>query len=160
LETLIREYNHSDKISCLEAFRSNVPYYFTEKEVDDFDNFLTRIEKETNKTCYYVLIFEHKLIGCGGFGHNLEDESIISLAWGLVHKEYHKKGFGEKLFLHRIEKIKHYYPGVPITIDTTQFSFGFFEKYGFRTTKITKDYYAIGMHRYDMKYEKSDYPSL
>ena len=43
--------------------------------------------------------------------------------------------------------------GAPVLIDTTQFSYPFFEKFGFETTKITKDFYAAGMDRYDMVYE-------
>jgi len=35
-------------------------------------------------------------------------------------------------------------------MDTTQFSYSFFEKYGFKIEKITENFYALGMHRYDM----------
>jgi ribosomal protein S18 acetylase RimI-like enzyme len=40
-----------------------------------------------------------------------------------------------------------------VGVDTTQFSYGFFERFGFKTTKITEDFYEKGMHRYDMIYE-------
>lgn len=149
MQSIIREYNKSDKHSCLESFKTNVPDYFTDDEIVDFENFLTRIEKEDNRTFFYVVVYNKKVVGCGGFGDK-DNNGIISLAWGLIHKDYHKNGFGQKLLLHRIEQIKKLKPKFPVIIDTTQYSYGFFEKYGFITTEITKDYYTIGMHRYDM----------
>ena len=152
MEPIIREYIKSDNKNCLESFKSNVPDYFTEDEIVDFENFLTKIERGDNKTYFYVMIYNQKVVGCGGFGDK-DNNGIISLAWGLIHKEYHKKGFGKKLLLHRIEQIKKLKPKYPVIIDTTQYSYGFFEKYGFSTKLITKDYYTIGMHRYDMLLE-------
>ncbi|MFM2394720.1 MAG: hypothetical protein RLZZ546_2702 [Bacteroidota bacterium] len=149
MNTIIREYNKSDKVGCVESFKSNVPKYFTEEEINDFENFLLRIEKEDNKTHFYVVEYYSKIIGCGGFGDK-DNTGIISLAWGLIHSNYHKKGFGKMLLLHRLEQIKLHKPASPVVIDTTQYSYEFFEKYGFSTTKITKDYYTTGMHRYDM----------
>jgi predicted GNAT family N-acyltransferase len=154
MKTTVREYTKRDREECLAAFKSNVPLYFTEAEIGDFKNFLDRIEsinsnEENKRTHFFVIIFEEKIIGCGGFGDK-ENKKIISLAWGLIHKAYHKKGFGKKLLLYRLEQIEQLYSNLPLTIDTTQFSFKFFEKYGFQTTKITNDYYTNGMHRYDM----------
>jgi N-acetylglutamate synthase-like GNAT family acetyltransferase len=154
METTIRKYNKHDRNECLAAFKSNVPLYFTEAEVIDFENFLTRTETLNNDdkdevTHYYVILFEQKIIGCGGFGDK-DNNKIISLAWGLIHKDYHKKQFGKQLLLYRLKQIKQLYINLPVVIDTTQFSFQFFEKFGFVTTKITEDYYTKGMHRYDM----------
>lgn len=69
---------------------------------------------------------------------------------GLIDNNYQKLGFGEALILHRINVIKSYYPHHSIMIDTSQYSSGFFEKYGFVKTEITKDHYAIGLDRYEM----------
>lgn len=155
MNVLIRPYTKNDKEGCLEAFKSNVPLYFTEGEVKDFefflDNFLIRsmTEKLYIKTYYYVVELNHKILGCGGFGDK-EGTDTITLAWGLVHKDFHKQGYGEKLLSHRLEAIQNLYPGAPVVIDTTQHSFPFFEKFGFVTTKITENFYADDLHRYDM----------
>jgi ribosomal-protein-alanine N-acetyltransferase len=47
--------------------------------------------------------------------------------------------------------IKQMYSQLPLLIDTTQFSYGFYKKNGFRLLKITENYYTEGMHRYDME---------
>jgi predicted GNAT family N-acyltransferase len=154
METSIRNYIRNDKEDCLIAFKSNVPVYFTEEEIRDFENFLDRLENKPDQVNpenahFFVVVFNDKVIGCGGFGDRFNN-NIISLAWGFIHKDFHKKGFGKTLLLYRLEQIKKIYPLAPVIIDTTQYTYSFFEKFGFCTTNITKDYYTVGMHRYDM----------
>lgn len=152
MEVHIKEYLKADRIGCINAFKSNVPKYFTNEEILDFEAFLTRLESDKNNTQFYVIHYENKIIGCGGFGDK-DNNGIISLAWGLVHQDFHKMGYGAMLLKYRIEQIKLLKPVCPVIIDTTQYSFGFFEKYGFKVLKITNDYYEVGMHRYDMTLE-------
>lgn len=148
----------------MSVFKSCVPKFFTEDEIILFDIFLDDIgtgiidEKYNEKTFYYVITFfdenfsqknNEKIIGCGGFAYS-EVKNETKFVWGLLHFDFHKKGFGEKLLVFRLEEIKKKYPKSIILLDTTQHSFSFFEKYGFITTKITNDSYGVGMHRYDM----------
>jgi ribosomal-protein-alanine N-acetyltransferase len=149
MEVQIKKYLKSDRIACLNAFKSNVPMYFTNKEVLEFDAFLSKLESDNFNTQFYVINLNNRIIGCGGFGDKNND-GIISLAWGLIHKDFHKLGFGEKLLAYRIEQIKQLYSESPVIVDTTQYAYGFFEKFGFKTTEITNDYYEIGMHIYNM----------
>lgn len=148
----IREYTNSDREECVKAFKSNVPLYFSNQEVFDFANFLERIESGVDKIPYYVICYNQELVGCGGYAID-KNKEIFTLAWGLIHRDFHKKGFGEKLLLHRLEKIKQLYKEFTVIIDTTQHSAPFFEKYGFVTIKETEDYYAPGMHRIDMEFK-------
>jgi predicted GNAT family N-acyltransferase len=153
MKLVIRAYEITDKQACLKAFESNVPKYFTKAEIADFDKFLEMIpiKVEANKTFYYVIVFENEVIGCGGFG-NKDNSEIITLAWGLIHQNFHKKGYGKELLTFRLAQIKEKFPNQPVYIDTTQYSYGFFMKYGFETTKITNDFYEMGLHRYDMQF--------
>ncbi|HTF05753.1 MAG TPA: GNAT family N-acetyltransferase [Bacteroidia bacterium] len=152
--TMIREYVPSDKAGCLAAFKSNVPLFFTEGEIAEFESFLDKLgarsaDADGWRTWFFVVESGNQIVGCGGFGDK-DNSNRITLAWGLVHKDFHKKGFGEQLLKYRLGEIKKRFPEKPVFIDTTQFSYPFFEKFGFRTTKITDDFYAVGMHRYDM----------
>lgn len=159
VETLIREYNSSDKDACLIAFKSNVPLYFTIEEISEFESFLENFNaqiingKYFEKTYYYVIANYDQVIGCGGFGFN-EKTNVATLAWGLVNKAFHKKGVGEKLLAFRIQQMQKLYPTATIVVDTTQFSYLFFERYGFVTTKVTPDFYTLGMDRYDMTFRE------
>lgn len=150
MNSLVREYKPEDKQFCLKAFESNIPEFFVQDELIDFDNFLNRIATENINTKYYVVVHNNQIIGCGGFGDK-DNKSVLSLTWGLIDKSYHKKGFGALLLKHRLDEAKRLFPELPMVLDTTQHSFGFFEKYGFKVTKITHDFYAQGMHRYDME---------
>lgn len=140
----------------MDAFKTNVPKYFMEEEINDFDQFLAKLEnpEETDKPPYYVMELDGKIIGCGGFGEK-EGTDAITFIWGMVHNDYHKKGYGEHLLVFRLAEIKKQFPDKQVVLDTTQFSFPFFEKYGFRTVKITENFYGEGMHRYDMVLEDS-----
>ncbi|MNU49989.1 hypothetical protein D3C71_389450 [compost metagenome] len=151
MNSKIRPYVVSDKATCMEVFKTNVPKYFTEAEINDFEQFLTRLENpdESNNPPYYVMELDGKLIGCGGFGEK-EGVDAITFVWGMVHHDYHKKGYGEQLLVFRLAEIKKQFPDRQVILDTTQFSYSFFEKYGFKTVKITENSYGEGMHRYDM----------
>ena len=151
MKSQIRKYEVADHNACMEAFKTNVPLYFTESEVGDFERFLFRLEDDSqeNNPPYYVLELDRNVIGCGGFGEK-EGMDAITFVWGLIHNDYHKQGFGERLLLFRLGEIKLQFPDRQIVLDTTQYSFSFFEKFGFETVKFTEDFYAKGMHRYDM----------
>lgn len=149
---LIREYLAGDKHACLEAFRSNVPDFFTEAEIADFSNFLDdypQLTKAPSNTVYEVVEYKGMVIGSGGFGKK-EGNAHMTLAWGLIHKDYHKQGFGARLLEHRLSQFNRLFPNTSLYLDTTQHSSGFFGKYGFETLLITPHGYAPNMHRYDM----------
>ena len=160
-EISIRPYEKADKEACLLAFKSNIPLYFTEEEVNDFESFLERYQDPDSSmnvkklTYYYVVVLNGEVIGCGGFGDK-DHTQVITLAWGLIHQAFHKNHFGEKLLSFRLAQIKQHHPKASVFIDTVQHTFQFFEKFGFKTTKITKDYYALGLDRYDMVLENND----
>lgn len=159
LQTNIRKYEPSDRNACMEIFKTNVPDYFTLEEVDEFERFLTKLEDPavTNNPPYYVMELDKTLIGCGGFGEKdgIDGTASITFVWGMVARAYHKKGYGEQLLRFRLQEIPLHFPNKKIILDTTQFSYAFFEKYGFKTIKITENSYGKGMHRYDMVLKES-----
>jgi predicted GNAT family N-acyltransferase len=155
MQVEIRKYAESDKNKCIEIFKTNVPKFFTEKEIEEFSDFLDKADENTkdSRVIYYVVTLGGKIIGCGGIGCFLK-KNEASLCWGLIDSKLHKKGYGEIFLKYRLAEIEKYFPKAKIKIDTTQLSAPFFEKYGFLTTKITKDFYADGMDRYDMIFNK------
>ncbi len=139
---MIRSYEASDKKQCLRIFQSNIPKFFAVSEEADF---LAHLE---NPEHYFVLEKNNQLLGCGGYGI-LDKQGY--LAWGMVHASQHGTGLGKRLLLERLSLISQHEPVTSIVLDTSQHTFGFFEKLGFVTKNITNDGYAPGLHRYDME---------
>jgi ribosomal protein S18 acetylase RimI-like enzyme len=136
-----RSYKQSDKTQCLELFRSNVPKFFAVSEEAEFSNYLEHPD------FYFVLEQDAHLLGCGGYGVS---ENTGYLAWGMVDRSQHGTGLGKRLLLERLHLITQHEEISSILLDTSQNTFGFFEKLGFVTQKITEDGYSAGLHRYDM----------
>lgn len=161
METILRKYTKFDYSSCLFIFRSNVPKYFTVEEFADFERFLIKLENGGEVVEFYVIVHNKRVVACGGFGDK-HANGVYSFAWGMVHREFHKMGFGTLLFKHRISELRKINPSYPLELDTTQHSYRFYEKMGFRLVRVTKDFYTTGMHRFDMVYEleKEELPAL
>jgi len=149
---LIRNYTASDHAACMEAFVSNVPKFFTLEEVDMFEKFLTKVDKglfSDTDLQYYVVESSSQIVGCGGIGKGLfTDEQ--TLIWGLVHANFHQQGFGKALLIHRLEYFDKTRPGELLRMDTSQHTFSFYEKFGFKTIEIKENSFGEGLHQYYM----------
>jgi len=149
----LREYYKEDKKDCLDIAISNVPAYLSEK---DFTEFKEWFEKQDCSNLY-VLIDNSKLIGIGGFYFQ---EGQARLIYGLIHKDYHRKGYGEYLTEYRIKKIKAINPMVPIGLETTEKTYMFFEKFGFRTVEVIPKHYHGKFDKYEMILESINLESI
>lgn len=151
---LIRPYRLADYPSCMQAFDSNCPDFFADHERAEFEQLLhslpdTKIGENASGTYYDVVEMDGLVVACAGFFLPDGDEPAM-LVWGMVSRDYHKKGIGEKLLKHRLNRLQELRPGTQVLLDTTQLSYGFFKKAGFTVFKITPDFYAPGLDRYDM----------
>jgi ribosomal-protein-alanine N-acetyltransferase len=157
---IIRPYSATDKTDCLEAFKSNMPEYFAPAELPDFESWLDQQaeppagDETKSKEQYYVAERAGKVIGCGGYYIDLTTQKAI-MTWGMVLRSLHRQGIGKQLFEYRIALIKSISPGCIIVLDTSQHAYPFFQKLGFTITKITRDFYAKGIDRYDMELKVS-----
>lgn len=154
---MIRTYEPKDREACLHIFSSNCPLYFDKSEYKDFEVWLnaqdtkslaygnTKVEK------YYVIEKEDKIVGCGGY-YIVSDSLKASTAWGMIHCDYHKQGLGKQLFEFRLEEIKKTFPNHQILLATSQHTFGFFEQFGFKVTKIIPEGFGKEIDRYDMEF--------
>lgn len=152
----IRKYLPEHYDACVEIFNSNTPQYFDPTEIDGLEQWLKG--QNENRLAYgntahehfYVLEDNDTIVGCGGF-YIKRDEAIANMVWGMVNNVMHKNGYGKDLFLYRMKQIQSLYPECKIVLDTTQYTYGFFEKLGFTTTQVRKDFYGPGLDRYDME---------
>jgi N-acetylglutamate synthase-like GNAT family acetyltransferase len=151
----IRAYTTQDRQDCLAIFESNCPKYFDADEILGLENWLNgqdsgQITYQTSASDYFYVLEENlKIIACGGF-YIVKDKPNANMVWGMVNQSHHKNGYGSLLFQHRINQIKMLHPNFNIMLDTSQHTYAFFEKFGFKTHKISKDAYGPGLDRYDM----------
>jgi len=153
----IKQYTKGHHKSCVEIYKSNTPRYFTVDEWKGLEIWLNgqdegRIAYKNTEAEYFYVIGENgAVVGCGGF-YVVTGALIANLVWGMVHSSFHNQGLGKKLFEYRIGQIKLKYPQHHIILDTTQHTYKFFEKQGFSIMQIRKDFYDVGLHRYDMMF--------
>lgn len=159
--TQIRNYTAADREACFRIFDSNLPLFFDPSERDGLANWLAakdegRMAHASNVVeTFYVLEQDGNVLGCAGF-YVPGSEKRANMVWGMVENAWHKKGLGRELLDYRIRVIQTEYPDCSISLDTTQHSFGFFERLGFSVTGITNDYYGPGLNRYDMLLKGSE----
>jgi predicted GNAT family N-acyltransferase len=152
---IVRAYCKDDHFACIEIFKSNTPKFFAENELNDFEFWLNGKDQNvlayqnTQEEYFYVLEHDGSVKACGGM-YLPKNEQRINLVWGMVHSSMHLQGIGACLMQCRLDLANVLFPRIPITIDTTQHSSGFFEKFNFETVKTTEDFYANGLHRIDM----------
>jgi predicted GNAT family N-acyltransferase len=138
---LIRPYELSDRDACLAAFVSNMPRYFADNELPDFQRWL-----EGPAERYFVVEREGKVLGCGGYAWNERDEDI-SMTWGMIHNEAHGQGLGHALTVHRLEEAASRYPGGKMRCETSQHTEAFYARFGFQRTLVTPDGFGPGIDK-------------
>lgn len=140
-ENKIRLYRPADLECVVAVFRSNIPKYFTPPEEKELNEFLaTKMVAD-----YYVVELRGDVVGSGGIAYNDIDPPTISLCWGMVRQDHLGTGLGKLLTEFRIELARKKYPGLPITIGTSQHTQGFYEKFGFRLVEHTPDGFGPGI---------------
>ena len=141
----IIKYNSTFLSSCICIFKSNVPVFFAFKEENLFVNYL----QKTHINYYLIFDDTNSLVASGGYEYEQEKDSV-SLTWGMVAFKDQNLGYGSFLTEFRLNKIKKEFSNCNIELNTTQKTFKFYEKFGFDVIKITPNYYAKGLDRYDM----------
>lgn len=141
------KYTNTDFGDCLEVIKSNVPRYFTSNEYQDFERWLGKMDCPN----FYLLKLDGQVIGFGGF---YKEESVAKLAWGVIHANYHGKGYGKAMLEYRLETIRQKYGNIDIRLDTTQLTCEYFEKFGFKSTRVIPKYYDQTFDKHEMVLKK------
>lgn len=143
----IREYETKDKNEIINLIRLNTPEFFAADEEKDLIQYL-----ETERDLYYVLLYNGKIVGCGGINFT-ENKTIGKISWDIFHPNYQGKSLGTKLLKHRINILSSIDSIQKITVRTSQVAYKFYEKQGFALFETIKDYWAEGFDLYNMEYK-------
>lgn len=142
---IIRHYQLEDKSFLLDLIDLNTPKYFAVAEKSDFEHYL-----ENERELYYVISFEEKIIGCGGINFE-EEKSIGIISWDIIHPDFHGKGFGKQLLDYRLAELNSKKSVKKIIVRTSQLTYQFYEKAGFKIVEIIPNYWAEGFDLYSME---------
>jgi len=141
----IRPYIASDKAAVLQLFDLNTPQYFDKTERAGLVHYL---ENETED--YFVVEELGEIVGAGGINYEPQTKTAV-ISWDIIKPNQHGKGIGRKLTQHRIQHI-HTKPDIEkIVVRTSQHTYKFYEKMGFKLLKVEKDYWAEGFDLYEME---------
>jgi ribosomal protein S18 acetylase RimI-like enzyme len=143
---IVRRYEVGDQAGCIVVMQSNVPKFFLDHEVSEYEQFLAR-----DPAPYFVV--DDELVGiaaCGGYVVN-PASGVASLTWGMVHRAHHRRGVGTLLLNARLTDLNADRRVGEVRLDTSQRSRTFFERFGFTTLRTVPDGYGPGLDRYDMR---------
>lgn len=144
------------------VFDSNCPLYFDISERDMFAHWLkhqadsrAEYKSPTYANAIYdeYVVIENEdamIVGCGGFYVN-QTETEARLAWGMIHSDFHGQGYGTALYEQRKHCIQAKWPGISICLGTSQHTFPFYEKMGFRVVSFEKSGYGAEIDKYEME---------
>jgi GNAT superfamily N-acetyltransferase len=140
----LRPYQPADRDQCLGLLDSNTPRFFDAGERRKFEGFLDQL------SCpYFVMEHDGAMVGCGGYAMEQEKTSA-RLVWGMVRSDSQKLGLGRYLLLFRLREITKVGGIQMVHLDTSQHSAQFYEKQGFKISRIIKDGYGPGLDRVEM----------
>lgn len=140
----VRAYTIADRPACIALFDSNVPDYFAPIERADFLATLDEIED------YWVIELDGEgIVACGGYAIGVD--GTAALCWGMVRRDLHRRGLGERLLSERLRRIDADPAARQVVIETTQFSRGFYARHGFQTLREQADGFAPGYHLVEMR---------
>ena len=103
-----------------------MPEYFAKDELSDFQKYLKNISKIKDgwNDSFFILNRDKKIVGCAGLGIN-KSKKIATLSWGMVARNYHRKGIGSQLTKYRLNLLQSYKLDLKISLDTSQHSYLF-----------------------------------
>lgn len=134
-----RPYAPVDRSGGLAVFQSNVPRYFAESERSDFAAYLGSPDAGI-----WVVEQEHRILGLGGQSVSGDQGR---LHWGMVDQSCHRHRIGSLLLSHRVGLLWAQPAVATISLNTSQHSAPFFERFGFEREQSTPDGYAPGIDR-------------
>jgi N-acetylglutamate synthase-like GNAT family acetyltransferase len=144
-EYRIRPYKPSDRSACLALFDSNTPDFFAPRERDEFAGFLD----DSGATMLVLETTAGELIGCGGYYMRAEGKDG-GLAWGMIHRRWHRRGAGRTLLRSRLRALQTA-GAKSVTVHTSRHSRGFFEREGFEEVRVVPDGFASGIDMVELR---------
>ena len=144
----IRPYVPADRPVLLSLLALNIPTFFALTEADDFACYL-----DSEREDYAVACEAERIIGCGGINY-FPEERCARISWDVFHPDAQGKGYGTRLLQHRLHRLAANPRIQVVKVRTSQISYGFYEKNGFRTLRTVPDFWAPGYDLVEMEWNQ------
>lgn len=144
-EHTIRTYKPEDKDAVINLLRMNTPAYFHVSEEKGLQNYL---EQELED--YFVVTEGSEIIGAGGINYFNKGKSAC-LSWDIIAPGSQGKGIGRKLADLRIKQLQNKPEISRVIVRTSQLTHIFYEKMGFKLLRTEENFWAEGIHLYEME---------
>jgi N-acetylglutamate synthase-like GNAT family acetyltransferase len=143
----IRPYTPEDKHIMKKIFQTYAPEFFDPGEWNDYEIYLDR-----NQDHYYVAEHEGKVVGGGGY-RITKGGRVGRVSWNIILPEHTNHGIGKELVHLAINDLKEI--GVDkIEVWTSNKSFKYYEKFGFKTFDHKPNYWGKGLDLYRMNLQE------
>jgi len=148
---VIRPYSKEDRSALLSILKKNVPRYFHEDEVEDFEKFIDK-----HGAIYFTVLYENQIAGGVSWTSRIKEKTAM-IAWIFFDPECQGKGLGRESINFCLSAMSKVNEVEKFRVRTSQLVYPFFEKFGFKTIYVEQDYWAKGFDLYDMEMDAKDY---
>jgi len=131
--------------NCVDIFRSNVPNFFSDHEIAEYEQYLDRYAQKN----YWGAFDNTLLVGAGGIW--VRADGVGRLVYGIIQRDLHLKGYGRQLLHFRLKKLAELPDLQVIQLDTSQHNPEFFKRFGFTEIAVTENKYGSGLHSQQME---------
>jgi GNAT superfamily N-acetyltransferase len=140
----MRRYQPSDLAECAALMRSNIPKSFLPGDLATFTTWLT-----STTDPFFICAIAGQIVACGGYSLVLPAQAW--LRWGIVAREHHRRGIGSYLLTRRLHEMRRGTHSVgEVRVETSQHSYGFFVRHGFKVESWRSDAFGPGHDRVEM----------
>lgn len=144
-----RNYQAADREACLEIFNQLTPMHFKSGELEDFTRFLDSLG---DAPCRYAIIEKEggDIIASGGMWFD-NAGGVATLLWDMVRPDQQRQGIGRFMLATRMGWLSEHPQIKTLLASMSRHSAGFFEKEGFKTFNVQRDFFGPGVDLYEMK---------
>lgn len=136
---------------CLYLFMSNTGKYFSEVEKDEYQGFLESLNDEKP---YFLVKQGTRYVAAGGYALSRDD--TVRMTWGMVNNDLHTQGIGTFLTQERLNKIQAHFPDKLVGMDTSQHTYKFYKKFGFKMLSRELNGYDDGIDKIEMIWQSEN----
>lgn len=111
--------------ACLGIYKDNAPGRFPDGYLGEFE---TALQSPSN--LYLVVESANRVVGVGGITR-VPDYQFVGLQFGMIHPEFHRRGFGSALLLARLSCLPAPDPWQYVYLTAVGHSAGYYTRFGF-----------------------------